>query len=73
MEYLEHLGGNWLSVKEAAARAGCSLSWVYRLARRGKIKALQTPLGLLISAQAIEAIRPKRHDYRAVKVKGESQ
>ncbi len=61
----------WLSTGQAGRIIGISPQWAYKLAREGKLKSIETPLGLLVRREAAieyarrRAERPTHHAKRA--------
>jgi excisionase family DNA binding protein len=51
--------GDWLTVREAAARLGVSARRVQALAKNGRLPALRVGMQLLMRRQDVEAYRPK--------------
>jgi predicted site-specific integrase-resolvase len=56
---------NLMSISEAARRAGLSAERIRQLCRAGQLQCIQTPLGRLVLADALErflAERARRND-----------
>ncbi len=64
----------WLSTGQASRLAGISPQWALRLAREGRVEAVDTSLGFLIRRSSIEeyarqrAARPTHHAIRTAVV-----
>ena len=49
-----------LSTGQTARQLGCSEAWVRRLVLSGRLAAIETPLGRLIPASAVETLAQER-------------
>jgi excisionase family DNA binding protein len=62
----------WLTVRQAAQQLGIARLTCYQLIKLGRVRAVQTPLGLLVDPASVERYaatrRPVRHKGEKVAV-----
>lgn len=58
----------WLSPSEAGRILGTSGQWVKQLARRGKLRGVETSLGWLVEPDAVEQLAKERLEKAERKV-----
>jgi hypothetical protein len=46
----------WLTTSKAARRLDCSANWIRTLASTDRLRAVQTPLGLLIDPSSVDEL-----------------
>ncbi|MGH3089545.1 MAG: hypothetical protein ACRDSJ_19830 [Rubrobacteraceae bacterium] len=59
---------NWLSTSEAGRVLGTSGQWVKQLARRGKLRGVETSLGWLVDPEDVERLANERLEKAEKKI-----